>query len=288
MVLSTSLMRAFLLLRMPRHRSRERRSRSRSRDRSRSRRRRSPTPLPRLPPHLREGSEAAEDELRRSVSRELLRDQDQLGEIKAIVESQQEVILNLLSEHKAEVDSKIQTKSRRFASRQIEKQYQVNANFKELAQKALAALEASDVQRAADTITTLVGDLEKHEEDLIIADTSPHGWLAVSKVRAGTELSKSLRKKLAQVEKDLAQRKNGGFKKKRDFVSKQGDSGSGRRNDRRVSPEEALTHAAKQLRPGTCSHCQKGLHYYRECPEFWKKVMQSREAQAGTAATTGN
>jgi hypothetical protein len=46
--------------------------------------------------------------LRRSVSRELLRDQDQLGEIKAIVESQQEDILNLLSEHKAEVDNKIQ------------------------------------------------------------------------------------------------------------------------------------------------------------------------------------
>jgi hypothetical protein len=144
------------------------------------------------------------------------------------------------------------------------------------------------VQRATDTITTLVAELEKHEEDLIIADTSPHGWLAVSKVRAGTELSKSLRKKLAQVEKELAQRKNGGFKKKHDFVPKQGDSSTGRRGDRRISPEEALSNAAKQIRPGTCSHCQKGLHFYQECPDFWKKVMQSREAQAATTTTTGN
>jgi hypothetical protein len=228
------------------------------------------------------------DELRRSVSRELLREEDQLGEIKAIVESQQEVILNLLSEHKAEVDGKIQAKTRRFASCQIDKQFQVNAAFKKLAKKTLAALEASDIQRANDTVHTLVADIEKHEEDLIIADTSPHGWLAVAKVRAGQELSKSLRKKLAQVEKDLANRKNGGFKKKHNFVSKQGDSSTGWRGNRRISPEEALSNAAKQIRPGTCSHCQKGLHFYRECPDFWKKVMQSREAKAPATTTSGN
>jgi hypothetical protein len=129
------------------------------------------------------------------------------------------------------VDSKIQNRARRFASKQIDKQFQVNTGFKDTAQKALVALEASEVVRATELVTTLVADLERHEEDLIIADTSPHGWLAVSKVRSGQELSKSLRKKLAQVEKDLSMRKNGGFKKKTSFVSKQGESSFGRRPD---------------------------------------------------------
>jgi hypothetical protein len=47
----------------------------------------------------------------------------------------------------------------------------------------------------------------------MLADTSPHGWLAVLKLRSGQELSKSLRKRLAQVDKDLSARKTGGFKK---------------------------------------------------------------------------
>jgi hypothetical protein len=124
-----------------------------------------------------------------------------------------------------------------------------------------------------------------HEEDLIIADTSPHGWLAVSKVRAGQELPKSLRKKLAQVDKDLAARKNGGFKKKPGGFQKQGEGSNFRKGDKRVSPEEALAAAAKTIRPGTCSHCQKGLNYYRECQDFWRRVQQSREAKAATATS---
>jgi hypothetical protein len=227
--------------------------------------------------------------VRRSVSGELTRAEDQLDEIKNLVTAQQDIILNLLSEHKAEIDTKIQSKSRRFASRQIEKQFQVNYSFKETAQKAVAALEASEVIRAKELLLSLVSDIERHEEDLIIADTSPHGWLAVSKIRSGQELPKSLRKKLEQVDKDLSTRKNGGFKKKSPFFSKQGEGGTGRRTgDKRISPEEALLLAAKQTRPGTCSFCQKGHHFYRECPEWCRKVIQSREAQAGVTTTTAN
>jgi hypothetical protein len=206
-----------------------------------------------------------------------------------LVTTQQEVILNLLSEHKAEIDTKIQSKTRRFASKQIEKQYQVNTGFKETAQKALTALEASEVVRAGELTEALISDIERHEEDLIIADTSPHGWLAVSKIRSGQELPKTLRKKLEQVNKDLAARQHGGFKKKPAYFSKQGESGAGRRADKRLSPEEALANAAKQARPGTCSFCHKGLHFYRECPSWWTKVVQSREAQATvTSAAAGN
>ena len=205
-----------------------------------------------------------------------------------MVVKQQEFIIDLLASHKTELETKLQSKSRRFGNRQIEKQYQVNLEFKELAGKVLLAIEKNDKQQARDEAELLVKNLERHEEDLIIADTSPHGWLAVAKVKANTELPKSLRKKLSQVEKDLSVRKpmrDGGAPKKFNKFSQQGQEPFVRRGDRRISPEEALFQAAKQLRPGQCSHCQKGLHFYRECPEFWSKVMESRVAKSKETTT---
>ena len=211
--------------------------------------------------------------------------------IKKLVTSQQEIILDLLSEHRAEVDEKIQLKSRRFSSKQIEKQYQINTEFRELVAKITAALHASEIGRAEDVLQQLSAKLEDHEHDLIVADTSPHGWLAVAKLRSNTELPKSLRKKLAQVEKDLAHRRPpqqsqqyGGARKKFEQFPRDGQNFSRRRPDQRLSPEEALSNASKQLRQGTCTHCHKGLHFYRECPEFWSKVQESREAKAKSGA----
>ena len=224
------------------------------------------------------------DSLSRSASRGLYGPPEEpVQAIKKLVTSQQEIILDLLSEHRAEVDEKIQLKSRRFSSKQIEKQYQVNAEFRDLAAKITAALHASEVGRAQDVLQQLSTKLEDHEHDLIVADTSPHGWLAVAKLRSNTELPKTLRKKLAQVEKDLAHRRPqqyGGAKKKFEQFPRDGQNFARRRPDQRLSPEEALSNAAKQLRQGTCTHCHKGLHYYRECPEFWSKVQESRAAKA--------
>ena len=64
---------------------------------------------------------------------------------------------------------------------------------------------------------------------MIVADTSPHGLLAVSKLRSNTELPKHLWKKLAQVEKDLAHRRPqssqyGGSKKKFDGFPRNGQN----------------------------------------------------------------
>ena len=231
------------------------------------------------------------DSLSRSASRGLYDlPEEPVQAIKKLVTSQQEIILDLLSEHRAEVEEKIQLKSRRFSSKQIEKQYQINAEFRDLAAKITAALHASEVSRAQEVLSLLSTKLEDHEHDLIVADTSPHGWLAVAKLRSNTELPKTLRKKLAQVEKDLAHRRPpqqqqqqyGGPRKKFDQFQREGQSFSRRRPDQRLSPEEALSNAAKQLRQGTCTHCHKGLHYYRECPDFWTKVQESRAAKAKT------
>ena len=125
--------------------------------------------------------------------------------------------------------------------------------------------------------------MEDHEHDLIVADTSPHSWLAVAKLRSNTELPKTLRKKLAQVEKDLAHRRPqqyGGPKKKFEQFPRDSQNFSRRWPDQRLLPEEALSNATKQLRQGTCTHCHKSLHYYRKCLEFWSKVQESRAVKA--------
>jgi hypothetical protein len=213
------------------------------------------------------------------VSRELLREADSIAEVKRTIEAQQEILFKLLSQHKEEVETKIQARTRRFGSKQIDKQYQVNENFRDLAGKVLEALEAGEVHRARENCKVLVEELDKHAEDLVIADQSPHGWLAVSKLRSGQELPKSVRKRLAQVEKELATRKNGAPKRKFGQFSGAGSNGPGRKPEKRLSPEEALTAAAKQIRPGLCSHCHKGLHFFRECPKFWQKVQDTREGK---------
>ena len=127
------------------------------------------------------------DTISRSASRGLYdQPEEPVQAIKKLVTSQQEIILDLLSEHRAEVDEKIQLKSRRFSSKQIEKQYHINTEFRELVAKITAALHASEIGRAEDVLQQLSAKLEDHEHDLIVADTSPHGWLAVAKLRSNT------------------------------------------------------------------------------------------------------
>ncbi len=86
-------------------------------------------------------------------------------------------ILDLLADHKKTIEETIQYRSRRFTSQQFEKQYQINVEFKELATKVVAAVERSDADRALETGRHLLEKLEEHEQDLIIANSSLHGWL---------------------------------------------------------------------------------------------------------------
>jgi YesN/AraC family two-component response regulator len=232
---------------------------------------------------VRARSRSGSERLERSVSRELYTEEKpKLSEIKQLVESSQDFMYTLLKEHKEEIEDKLTTKNRRFASKQLEKQFQVNFKFKELVQKIQQALKDKSVKKAKKIAEELEEALDEHEQDLIIADISPHGWLAVSKLRNSSDLPKSVRKRLATVEKDLdAQRaKNGGNKKKFLNVSTAGQESAGKKPERKYSPEEALSYAARQVRTGTCSHCQKAYHFYRECPVFWTKVNESREAKA--------
>jgi hypothetical protein len=156
-----------------------------------------------------------------------------LTEVKQLVESQQDFLLTLLTEHKAQVEEKIANKSRRFASKQLEKQYQVNLGFKELGVKIKKALKAKEWKKAKRAADELVDSLDEHEQDLIIADISPHGWLAVNKLRTSADLPKEVRKKLAVVEKDLAAQKVKNGKAKGNFrqIPQAGAGSNGRKSD---------------------------------------------------------
>jgi hypothetical protein len=279
-----------------RRRSRSGSRRPNSRGRSRSRRSRTPSPPPygpQLPPGGVTRSRSRSDRLERSVSRELYREvgepKRELKELRHIVENQQDFLVDLFNDHKAKVEEKLACKARRFSSKQLEKQYQVNLSFRDLVAKIQDAHQAKEWKLAKRTAEELADLLEEHEQDLIIADISPHGWLAVNKLRNTSDLPKALRKRLATVEKDLeAQKsKNGGHRKKLFAVSGTGQDSTGRKTDRKFSPEEALSVATKQIRTGTCSHCHKEYHFYRECPVFWSKVQEGREAKA-KGASSGN
>jgi hypothetical protein len=195
----------------------------------------------------------------------------------------------LLTEHKTEVENKLQTKQRKFQSKQIEKQFEVNTSFKELVEKAQAKIKAKEYKLAEKVLEKLHTEIEEHEQDLLIADASPFGWLAVAKVRGTAELPKHLRKRLEQVDQELQAQKtryNGGARKKFAGVSAASSEPVTRRGEKRSGPEEALYHAGRQLRSGTCSHCKKELHYYKECPQFWQKVQESRLAKAKEDSNT--
>jgi Zn-dependent M16 (insulinase) family peptidase len=233
-------------------------------------------------------SRSRSEGLQRSVSRELYKEPVTLDSFKKEVASQHEYLVELIKEHKTQVDEKLASKSRKFASKQIEKQFQVNFTFKELATKIQQAHAVKDYEKAEEAADELADKLEEHAQDLIIADSSPHGWLAVSKLRHSTELPKAVRKRLAAVEKELASKKikNGGPRRKFQQQQQQLSTASqdGFTKNRKFSPEEALFAASKQVRAGTCSHCHKEYHYYRECPTFWSKVHESRAAKAKGAA----
>jgi hypothetical protein len=66
---------------------------------------------------VRTRSRSRSGDLERSVSRELYAEEKpKLKEIHKLVQSQQDLVYNLLKEHKEEVEEKLTAKSRRFAS----------------------------------------------------------------------------------------------------------------------------------------------------------------------------
>ncbi len=220
----------------------------------------------------------------RSTSRTLYDEETvTVEQVPKLIKQQQDFIVDLLTDHKHEVESKLKARQRRFSSRPLEKQFEVNSKFAELVDKALAELKRGNKKKTKSTLKQLRDGIKEHQEDLVIADTSPNGWLAVSRLRNRSDLSDDLRRKLEKVDKEIwRSRSYGGPRKKFGKIQSQGQGGDVRtsRPQQKLSPEELFYNASKQIRAGTCSHCKKEHHFYRECPDFWKKVQESREERA--------
>ena len=227
------------------------------------------------------------------MSRDLLRGVEpppqpiQVEEVPKLIKAQQDFLVELITEHRQEVDGKLETRRRKFTSKALERQFEVNDGFKDLVVKALTALKRNHRKKAKGFLKRLKRDLKEHEEDLIIADTSPNGWLAVAKLRGRSDLPDGLSKKLERVDREIWRARDYGRGQKKPRAVQVPSSGGDFRTTRqlfkqaqRLSPEELLYNAAKQVRAGVCSHCRKENHFYRECPDFWREVQKAREERA--------
>lgn len=239
-------------------------SRSRSRSRSRGRRR------------SRSRSRSASERYSKFVN------ETELSAFKKILKEQEEHLCELMVEHKEEVEGLVEEKPN-FKNKALSKQFEFNTCIEKELRKVKKLLKKGKEEKALKTLDSVLDKLEEKGEDLQIADSSPHGWLAVSVLRGRSQLPKDLQKKLDKVNSRLdrnrpySKPKNGG-----DYSGdKRMDYKTGVRTDRRnyrQTPQELLVSLGNQKKAGNCSHCSEAGHFYRECPKFWAAVAESRKS----------
>ena len=155
-------------------------------------------------------------------------------------------------------------------------------------------MKKKESEKALSTLKSTVEKLEEKSEDLMIADQSPFGWLAVSLIRQKSDLPRDIQRKLEKVNKQLELRskaQRGGFNRNK-YGRYQRDSASHDQQDnvrvsrnQRKSPQDYIQIFGKQKKSGLCSHCEQYGHYYRECPSFWRQVQETRkENSSGSGA----
>ena len=116
--------------------------------------------------------------------------------VASLLERQQEFVHDLVADYKEEIQELLDTNSRNFRSKALEKQYTHNQKVLVKSKKILKLLRKDKVRKAKDLVKDLIGVLEDHSEDLIVADTSRHGWLTVHQLRGGDKLSSNLQRKI--------------------------------------------------------------------------------------------
>ena len=215
--------------------------------------------------------------------------------MKSLMLEQFQEVNQTITDQKEELEEKFEKSTVKFAQKPLEKQFEINSNLLQTNHKIQKALRKKDFKKVKKLVKEQEEDLDKHEEDLLIADSSDHGWLTVSKIRDKKILNSSLVKKIHQVDAliEKAKNKNGGTsgantrnpQSRQQFGSygyQQGSSGQVvmKRPEKKSSPEELLQSIAKTTRAGQCSFCLEPGHWYRECPGFWGKVKESRTAWA--------
>ena len=220
-------------------------------------------------------------------------ERNDLSHFKRLLREQQETIEDLLSEQKREFVERVDpNRSHSFNQKSLEKQFDVNRDFLLLAKKIQKCLDKQQIYQAKDHIENLLDELKTHQEDLIAADISRNGWLAVARLRDKCSLPKSLLKELEKVDDQIDNRRkkyrNGRTGERSSEVDKETQRNpnkffkpqQGGGKPQKKSPEEILQEATRQTRAGVCSHCKQEGHFFRECAGFWTKVLENRKAFA--------
>ena len=201
------------------------------------------------------------------------------NEMKNLVLNKFQEVSQTITEQKEELEEKVTKSSIKFAQKPLEKQFDVKRSILSLNLRVQKALK-KDYKKAKKLVREEEELLLEHEEDLLIADSSQHGWLTVSKIRDKKFLNSSLVKKIAQVDSLIEKSWNGldaqNSGRRQQYGSSQqyggwqqyGAQGSVvmKRPEKKSSPEELLLSVAKTTRAGQCSFCLEPGHWYRKCP----------------------
>ena len=201
-----------------------------------------------------------------------------------LLKQQEEHLCDLMLDHKQEVVSLVKEKTKNFRKKPLQKQFEFLDELYQILDKAKKYLKKEKVDEALTLVHRCSERLKDKKEDLLVADQSPHGWLAVSLLQEGSDLPRGTQRKLdkinSRLDKVRGDRKSGhyGRHNKGNFepLYKQ-DGVHFSRQPQRKSPQEMLNLLGNQKKSGLCSHCQEAGHFYRECPKFWEAVNESRK-----------
>lgn len=198
--------------------------------------------------------------------------------MKDLLTKQQEYVHDLISQHKSDLEELVTqstTNPTTFRNKGIEKQYSFNGKVLRLVKKVKKGLKKrKDVTNLVKEVIDL---LDTHAEDLLVADSSRHGWLTVHQLRGRQTLSSDLLQKVDRIDSRLDRTRKDGFKGSSGYNKKMDGKDRVQTYRKKQGPEEFLQSLVGRKREGTCSHCSEIGHFYRECPDFWKEVQESRK-----------
>ena len=107
-----------------------------------------------------------------------------------------EEVRQKLVDQKEEFEEKLSKSSSRFSQKPLQKQFEVNSKILALNHKIQKALKKKDYRRVKSLVQEQEEELNEHEENLLIAENSQHGWLTVSEIRGKKLLDSKLVKKM--------------------------------------------------------------------------------------------
>ena len=122
------------------------------------------------------------------------------GEMKDVVLKHFEEVHQTLAAQKEEMEEKLKKSSVNFTQKPIERQFEVNARILALNHKMQKVLKNKDYKRVKSLVREQEEELKEHQENLMIAEFSQHGWLTVSKIRGEKHLDSSVIKKIQKVD----------------------------------------------------------------------------------------